>query len=567
MNSYQFNISANSDHSAQSLPNVHTWLGQAMPLSWPASVPPKATASLPYNRGARRPFKHAVTLSGQQPTVLLASTTGSVSPAMSASTPVITTAVMANSGLTQASLPAPSVGSAMALPTVTGKPDKRTIELKYFDQLKKSGKFGKRDGQMHRWTGSHWKAIDGEQGIEMAMTWLQEHHPEQVNKSTAKSCFDSATIMATVLSEQNRKRCIIPLRNVYLEVTDKGKILIHKPSPSFGITYVLDMGLPLSGTSYTPAAVPAQSLFGQFLKTSLPDLGVQDYLQEGMGYTLTPFTIHQVALVLKGAGCNGKSVMVRILSALHGCIAAMDLKKLNNFGLTKLVGASLAISDEVPERGLDTQTFKALVSGDPVSIDRKYVNPINYRSTAKWVLCTNLDQRSDDNSDGFWRRMVVIPFSEQIARKDIVPGLDEKIIETELRLVLDWCLAGLQRLMIRGSLPPEPQAVVHAKKLAITASDPVAGWIQDHGVQAGIDPSDLQTKDDVFKRYCFWCSTNKVRTMDSCAFWSRLRKLVALQPDSQHRMGGARYRYVQIRFESDVQVPPAIDGATPFDEA
>jgi putative DNA primase/helicase len=373
--------------------------------------------------------------------------------------------------------------------------------------------------------------------------------------------------LTKALCDQNRKRCIIPLRNVYLEVTDKGKILMHKPNPSFGITYVLDIGLPLSGTTYTPAAVPAQSLFSQFLKTSLPDQGVQDYLQEGMGYTLTPFTIHQVALVLKGVGCNGKSVMVRILSALHGCVAAMDLKNLKNFGLTNLVGASLAISDELPERGLNTQTFKALVSGDPVAIDRKYINPINYRSTAKWLLCTNHDQRSDDNSDGFWRRMVVIPFSEQIARKDIVPGLDEKIIETELRLVLDWCLAGLQRLMIRGSLPPEPEAVMHAKQLAITASDPVAGWVQDHGVQVGVDPGDMQSKDDVFKRYCNWCSTNKVRTMDSCAFWSRLRKLVALPPDSQHRVGGARSRYVQIRFEIDVQVPHCVDGSTPFDEA
>ena len=572
MNSYQFNISSNTDNSAQSVPNVPTSRGQATPLSWPVSVPPKAAASLPYNRGARRPFKHAVTLPGQQPTVHLASTAGSVSPSVSGSVPVNataanTTAMIANSGLTQANMPAPGVCTAMAVPTGPGNPDKRTIELKYFDQLMKSGKFGKRDGQMHRWTGSHWNAIDGEQGVEMAMTWLRAHHPHQVNKSTAKSCFESATILATALCEQNRKRCIIPLRNVYLEVTDKGKILMHKPDASFGITYVLNMGLPLSGTTYTPAAVPAQSLLGQFLKTSLPDQSVQDYLQEGMGYTLTPFTIHQVALVLKGAGCNGKSVMVRILSALHGCTAAVNLKKLSNFGLTQLVGASLAFSDEVPERGLDTQTLKALISGDPVSIDRKYINPINYRSTAKWVLCTNLDQRSDDNSDGFWRRMVVIPFSEQIARKDIVPGLDEKIIETELRLVLDWCLSGLQRLMIRGSLPPEPQAVIHAKNLAVTASDPVAGWVQDHGVQVGVAPGDMQTKDDVFKRYCNWCSTNKVRTMDSCAFWSRLRKLVALPPDSQHRVGGARSRYVQIRFESDIQVPPCVDGSTPFDDA
>jgi putative DNA primase/helicase len=150
--------------------------------------------------------------------------------------------------------------------------------------------------------------------------------------------------------------------------------------------------------------------------------------------------------------------------------------------------------------------------------------------------------------------------------KDIVPGLDQKIIETELRLVLDWCLAGLQRLMGRGSFPPEPQAVMAAKSLAIVASDPVAAWVQECGVQASTDPLDLQTKDLVFQRYCNWCSTNRVRIMDSAAFWGRLRRLVPLEPDSQHRVHGARVRCVAIRFDGD-HPSPALAGCTPFDES
>ena len=175
MNSYQFNISGNTANSAHPAPVVPTYAGKAVPLSWPASVPTKAVASLPYNRGARRPFKHAVTLPGQQPTAQLASSTGSVPP--SASVPVNatatnTTAVTAASGLTQANLPPTGVGSAIALPTDPDKFDKRATELKFFEHLMKSGKFGKRDGQMHRWTGSHWNPIDGDQGLEMAMIWL-----------------------------------------------------------------------------------------------------------------------------------------------------------------------------------------------------------------------------------------------------------------------------------------------------------------------------------------------------------------------------------------------------------
>ena len=463
--------------------------------------------------------------------------------------------------------PSPQNGGSAPAPVNLGKSEDRTLEGKYFDFLVKGGNYGQRDGVLHRWTGSHWAALNSEDGVGTAMAWLDTYHPGRVNKAAAKSCFDSALLLAKPLPTQRSTRCIIPLSNVYLEVDSNGSILIRKPDPSFGITYALQAGLPINGATYTPSDVPPQSLFGKFLKSSMPDVEVQEYLQEFMGYTLTPFSVHQIALLLKGSGCNGKSVMVRILSALHGRTAAMDLKKLNSFALMPLVGASLATCDEVPRAGLDTNTLKALISSDPVLIDRKYLSPIAYRSTAKWVICTNHDQRTDDNSYGFWRRVIVIPFTHQIAAKDLVPGLEQMIIEKELRIVLDWCLAGLQRLMQRGQLLPPPQAITAAKSQAITASDPVAAWVQECGVQAGTEPDDRQPKDDVFKRFCDWCSTNKVRTMNSATFWTRLRELVPLEREMQLRLGGHRRRYVQIHFECDPITPPSIGAATPFDDA
>ena len=532
MNSFKFNIS----NSASSNQIAHT-------LQTESDEP--QTSGSPFKFGVRRPYRHSVMLPGQHSAVQQsqANGLGSFDPGKSNSIAFIGSVK---------STPAHQVGKASSASTLSiDQTDNRTIELKYFDDLQKGGKYGVRDGLLHRWNGSHWEAQDGDQGHAKAMGWLKSHHPERVTSSTAKSCFQTATLLAPKLQEQNDKRCIIPLLDVYLEVTDTGIISVHKPDPSFGLTYALNLSLKVNGNTYTPGAVPAQSFFGKFLDTSVPDKSLQDYLQEGMGYTLTPYTIHQVALMLKGSGRNGKSVMVRILQALHARTAAMDLRNLKGFGLSQLVGASLAIAEEVPERGLNTQTLKALISGEATPINRKYLSEVSYRSKAKWIICTNLDQRSDDNSDGFWRRLVVIPFSEQIATKDVVAGLDQKIIDNELKLVLDWCLTGLQRLIVRGSLPPEPQSVIAAKNLAITASDPVASWVQEEGVQASTNPTDMKSKDYIFSRYCAWCAKNKVRTMESAAFWARLRKLVQLEPDSQLRVNGGRQRFVQLKFISD----------------
>ena len=424
-----------------------------------------------------------------------------------------------------------------------------------------------RDQVMHRWNGSYYEAIGGEDGIRHALKWLADTYPERANKSMAKACVEAALLLLPQMPERDIHRTIIPLKNAYIEMKNDGSILRHKPDPSFGITFALRIYLPGGGKTYTPGALPPTSRLAKFLRSSVPDQDLCDYLQELMGDTLTPTNRHQVATLLKGGGRNGKSVLVRLMSALHERVAPMRLDKLAGFQLMPLLNASLVVVEEVPAAGFDEQMLKALISGESVTVDRKYLSPIAYRPTAKWLISTNNDQRSRDNTTGFWRRLCIVPFTQQIAPKDVIPGLDQDIITHELQLLLDWCLKGLQRLMMRGKLPPEPMAVRQAKQKAVVASNPVAAWVQDEGVEPGVESTDLHDKDAVFARYCHWCTTNKVRNMSSVAFWTALRSIVKLENDRQHRVGGKRVRHVRIRFDSDAEQESIASAPvqTPFD--
>ena len=120
-----------------------------------------------------------------------------------------------------------------------------------------------------------------------------------------------------------------------------------------------------------------------------------------------------------------------------------------------------------------------------------------------------------------------------------------------MHLLLDWCLQGLQRLVVRGKLPPEPVAIHTAKHQAVLASDTVAAWIEHEGLQASIDVAHRQDKDDVFERYTSWCTRNRYRPLSSVNFWSGLRALVDLGTDQQHRVGGQRKRFVGLKFLTD----------------
>jgi putative DNA primase/helicase len=431
------------------------------------------------------------------------------------------------------------------------KGGERTAEMTYADYLSKNGKFAVRDKVLHQWNGSCFELIDDDRCISHALKWLDAFFPERANPQAAASCVKTASLMVPEMPKRNTSRTIIPIKNAYLEVLPSGIIVRHIPDQSFGMTFTLNISLSGTGATYAPSPMPATSLLATYLASSVPDADVCAYLQELMGDTLSPSTGLQVATLLKGGGRNGKSVLVKLMSSLHERAAAMRLNQLSGFNLMPLLGASLVVVDEVPKVGFDEQMLKCLISGEQVSIDRKYLTQVSYRPTAKWIICTNNDQKSRDNSSGFWRRLVVVPFTHQVPEDQVIVGLDRKIIDQEMQLLLDWCLLGLQRLIVRGKLPAAPAAIHDAKHQAVLASDTVAAWIEHEGVQVSTENGHRKDKDDVFERYVSWCSRNRYHPLSSVNFWSGLRALLELGADQQLRVHGQRKRFVGLKFHDD----------------
>lgn len=425
-----------------------------------------------------------------------------------------------------------------------GKQDKRSVELQYAMLLAKDPLMSALSGVIYLWTGNHWAALNPKEADRRAFLWLSAKHPHVATHHKAAACVLAALDMLPELPRRDERRAVLGLKNAYLEIMPDGSLCRLKPSPDFGLTSVLNCDLPGDGHAYTPQPVPTNSLFWHFLSTSLPNVEVRDFLQELGGDTLVPNVRFQVAALLKGKGRNGKSIYTRLLAALHSSVARMRLDRLNGFNLLPMLGASLAVVDEVPKAGIDEQTFKMLVSGETVSVDIKHRDPVSAPMTAKWVICTNNDQKSSDNSDGFWRRLAIIPFDTQIAEEDVIPELDGKIIQCELVLFLDWCLIGLQRLMARGKLPKQPQAVLAAKQAAKIASNSVLAWIEDREVQISVGTIG---KDKAYDEYDKWCRFNNLSPLSSPPFWKAMHNQFGdelLFP--QQSKNGKRFRAVNL---------------------
>lgn len=429
------------------------------------------------------------------------------------------------------------------------KADMRSVELRFSQEMAANPRFTQKGGVFYMWNGRYHEAIPREGMKVKAFAWLEKHAPEQATASRADACVDALLLKLRELPRRDDNRIIIPLLNGYLEAMANGEFRWLDPMPSFGICHVLNIEQPRVGDHYEPKQVPSGSLLNHYFSTSIPNADIREFLQEMAGDTLVPNIRFQHAAVLKGEGRNGKSILTKLLAAMHPRVAYKRLDELSGFKLMDLIGASLAIADEVPRTGINEQAFKALVSGETMTVDIKYQNPIAVAMTAKWIVCTNNDQRMTDNSFGFWRRVVIIPFDQTIAKGDVIPELDKRIIANELGYFLDWCLLGLQRLTMRGAMPPLPTVLETAKQQAVAASDPVAAWINERFVTLANHP--CYCKEELYRKFLDWAYEQGYRSPPIAPlFWKAIKARFGQGlSETQPRVNGARVRMVNLTFE------------------
>ncbi len=117
------------------------------------------------------------------------------------------------------------------------------------------------------------------------------------------------------------------------------------------------------------------------------------------------------------SGNNGKGTLCELMKQLtgEGSYASISLADFNkDFMLEPLLRATAIIVDEN-----DVGTFidkaanlKAVITGDTISINRKFKNPIAYQFRGFMVQCLNEMPRIKDKSDSFFRRQIFVPFTK-----------------------------------------------------------------------------------------------------------------------------------------------------------
>lgn len=234
-------------------------------------------------------------------------------------------------------------------------------------------------------------------------------------------------------------------------------------------------------------------------------------IQEIMGYLLSSEIKSEKAFYFFGRGANGKSVLAKILSILVGeeNVSSIPLSQFSSqFGLEGIIGKTVNIAPENEIQGaLNTEAFKALVSGDSMTINLKYRPPItNYKPKCKLVFLGNELPETNDLTNGYFRRMCIIPFKRTFKESEQNKNLLDEL-QLELPGIFNWAIEGLVRLQNQNYIFSECSAITHELKKYRLSQNPVLHFVES---VLTIDKSTLIKRSELYNYFKVWCEQNGI---------------------------------------------------------
>lgn len=267
--------------------------------------------------------------------------------------------------------------------------------------------------------------------------------------------------------------------------------------------------------------------FKKFLDEVLPEQELQNILAEYLGYVFVKNSVLKLekVLLLFGTGANGKSVIFDIIMALLGrenvcnhslhSLTVDDSKSRINL-LDKLLNYSSEINGK-----LESNTFKQMVSGEPLEIPILYKQSITATDYARLMFNCNELPKEVENTTAFFRRFIILPFRVTIPPHKQDTELSTRIIQYELSGVFNWVLEGLSRLL-KNRRFTHSDIVIKEITQYQKESDSVLMFLEDEQYQKSII-NEISLK-ELYAQYKTYAFDNGYRACANRTFSNRLRK-------------------------------------------
>ncbi|MDK0584591.1 phage/plasmid primase, P4 family [Clostridium perfringens] len=332
--------------------------------------------------------------------------------------------------------------------------------------------------------------------------------PNYCIMASIRDCRDQWDILVSKdFDDFNRNPYLVNVRNGLLDIRDMS---FKEHTPSYLSTVQLNV-------EYNPQVDCPQ--FKKFLNEVL-DCKLIPLVQEIVGYLLTTNTASQKAFVFWGPARTGKSTLLWVVEYL-----LLGKKNVSNipwqeigdkFKTAELLGKLANVFSDLPSKSIDdTGIFKVVTGEDYLMAEKKNKNPFKFKPFARLVFsCNELPRNYVDRTEGFYRRLIIVPFSRQIDKNKIDKALKYKF-QREKEGILNWALEGLRRLYENNFEFSENELTDEVKKEYKRENNNVISFVEEC---CEIDSLFSCSRIEIYEAYKEFCVEAGLKTLSQIKF-------------------------------------------------
>lgn len=332
--------------------------------------------------------------------------------------------------------------------------------------------------------------------------------PNYCIMASIRDCRDQWDILVSKdFDDFNRNPYLVNVRNGLLDIRDMS---FKEHTPSYLSTVQLNV-------EYNPQVDCPQ--FKKFLNEVL-DCKLIPLVQEIVGYLLTTNTASQKAFVFWGPARTGKSTLLWVVEYL-----LLGKKNVSNipwqeirdkFKTAELLGKLANVFSDLPSKSIDdTGIFKVVTGEDYLMAEKKNKNPFKFKPFARLVFsCNELPRNYVDRTEGFYRRLIIVPFSRQIEKSKIDKALKYKF-QREKEGILNWALEGLKRLYENNFEFSENELTDGVKKEYKRENNNVISFVEEC---CEIDSLFSCSRIEIYEAYKEFCVEAGLKTLSQIKF-------------------------------------------------
>jgi putative DNA primase/helicase len=150
----------------------------------------------------------------------------------------------------------------------------------------------------------------------------------------------------------------------------------------------------------------------------------------------------------------------------------------------------------------DTELIKNFVSGGIIDIKQLYAQPFEYLNKTKLIALMNELPRNTDHTDGFWRRMLIVPFDADFndANEKTDINIDKKL-QMEMPGIFNYAIVGLKRLQNNSRFTNSETIKQELENYSVDTNE-VKAWFMEEVTQDPMAWTQTQALYNGYKEYC-----------------------------------------------------------------